>query len=70
MRTKSKPAPTRKPTRKDLLRVITELQKLIGTALMHHGNDRNGNGFELGQKALSEAHTLCIEARSFDPPMD
>lgn len=60
----------KKPTRKDLMKVITELQKLIGTAMSRHGNDRDPNGFEKGQIALEQAHNLCIEARSFDPPTD
>lgn len=61
---------TRKPTRKDLLRVITELQNLVGQAMGTHANDRDRNGFEKGQKVLEEAHELCIRARAFDPPTD
>ena len=44
----------------------TELQRLIGGAMKHHGNDRDG--YEKGQKALERAHEQCFEARSFDPP--
>jgi hypothetical protein len=61
---------TKKPSRKELLKVITELQKLVGTAMHTHGNDRDPNGFERGQKALERAHELCIQARAFDPPTD
>jgi len=61
---------TKKPSRRDLLRVITELQHLIGQASAYIGNDRNPNGYEQGMKTLEQAHTLCIEARSFDPPTD
>lgn len=61
---------TKKPTRKELLMVITELQGLIGTALAAHGNDRNPSGFEKGQQVLQQAHELCIQARTFDPPTD
>jgi uncharacterized protein (DUF1778 family) len=57
-----------KPTRAVLLRVVEELQNLIGQASAHHGNDRDPDSFELGQKALEQAHDLCIQARSFDPP--
>lgn len=61
---------TKKPTRKDLLEVVTELQRLVGTAMSQHGNDRDPSGFEKGQRALQQAHELCIQARSFDPPTD
>lgn len=60
----------KKPTRKDLLAVITELQNLVGTAMSAHANDRDPAGFEKGQKALEQAHELCILARSYDPPID
>ena len=59
---------TKKPSRKDLLRVITELQGMIGNALGLHWNDRDPQGHENGQRLLQEAHDLCIRARSFDPP--
>jgi hypothetical protein len=60
----------KKPTRKDLLRVITELQRLVGTAMSAHGNDQDPHGFEKAQKTLEQAHALCIDARAFDPPTD
>lgn len=60
----------KKPNRKEMLAIITELQLLIGKAIGLHGNDRDPNGYEKGQKILEEAHQLCIEARSFDPPTD
>lgn len=60
----------KKPSRKDLLKVITRLQVLIGQAEAFHGNDRDPNGHEKGQKALRQAHELCIQARSFDPPTE
>lgn len=59
---------TKKPSRKDLLKVIGELQNLVGSAHGLHGNDRNRMGFEEGQKKLEQAHELCIQARSFDKP--
>lgn len=58
----------KKPTRKDLLKVIDKLQELVGSAHHLHANDRNRMGFEDGQKKLEEAHELCIVARSFDKP--
>nr|WP_280971437.1 hypothetical protein [Cupriavidus gilardii]WDE72675.1 hypothetical protein [Cupriavidus gilardii] len=61
---------TKKPTRKELLMVITELQGLIGRAMARHGNDRDRDGYEKGQKLLEQAHELCIQARTFDPPTD
>lgn len=59
----------KKPTRKDLLVIIGELQTLIGSAHGLHANDRNPMGFEDGQKKLEQAHELCIQARSFDKPV-
>ncbi len=58
----------KRPHRRDLLKVITKLQTLIGKAQALHGNDRNPNGFEQGQDTLNEAFNLCLDARSFDPP--
>ncbi|WP_224005378.1 hypothetical protein [Paraburkholderia tropica] len=60
----------KKPSRRELLIVITELQSLIGQAQGQHANDRDRNSFEAGQKLLEQAHELCIQARSFDPPTD
>jgi hypothetical protein len=61
---------TKKPSRKELLRVISELQRLVGSAHHLHANDLNRIGFEDGQKKLEEAHELCIQATAFDPPTD
>lgn len=61
---------SKKPTRRDLLKVVTELQALISKGRSLHGNDRNPHGFEQGQNVLQEAFELCIAARSFDPPTD
>lgn len=47
---------------------VGRLQHLIGFAMMHHGNDRDPNGFEKGQKALSEAFTICVDMLSKYPP--
>ena len=59
---------TAKPSRRKLMQVICELQRLVGEASAFHGNDRDNDGFEKGQKLLAEAHKLCLDARSFDPP--
>jgi len=57
----------RKPTRKDLLIVISRLQQMIGYAKSKHGNDRDQFGFEDGQRTLGKAFNLCIEAVGQDP---
>jgi len=59
----------RRPTRRDLLVIIGRLQDLIGRASAAHCDDKNRDGFELGMKALAEAHELCIEAARRDPPV-
>ncbi|MCK5020054.1 MAG: hypothetical protein KAS32_23575 [Candidatus Peribacteraceae bacterium] len=59
---------TSKPNRKQLIKVISELQDMISSAKTYHGNDRNPHGFERGQKTLENAFELCVDARSFDPP--
>lgn len=59
----------RRPTRRDLLIVVGQLQDLIGQAEAEHANDRSPDGFERGQEALRLAHDLCVRARSFDPPV-
>lgn len=56
-----------KPTHDDLLRVIGQLQNLIGHAKGNYGNDQNPDGFERGQDALDEAFELCIDARGHFP---
>lgn len=53
-----------------LLRVISELQGLVGRASSYHANDRDRNGHEKGQACLHTAHELCIEASSFDDQVD
>lgn len=60
----------RKPTRKDLLIVIGRLQDLVGLASAEYSNDRDPNGFEKGQATLRDAHVLCIDVLSHDPPLE
>ncbi len=62
--------PKRRPTRRDLLIVITRLQDLVSDAVSHAGDDRDPNRFGNTMRPLKEAHELCIDARGFDPPLD
>lgn len=57
----------RKPTRKEIMVVLSELQRLVGEASAHEANDRDLHGHEKCQKLLEVAHDLCIEVRAFDP---
>jgi len=59
----------RKPTRRDLLVIITRLQGMIGTAHGEHFNDRSRTAFETAQRILKKAHELCIDARSHEDPV-
>lgn len=61
---------TKKPSRNDLLKIVTLLQTMISNGRSLHANDLNPHGFEQGQKVLQDAFELCIKARSFDPPTD
>ena len=61
---------TKKPSRRELLKVVTELQSLIGDALGAHYNDRDPNAFHKVKAPLDKALELCVHARSFDPPTD
>ena len=61
---------TKKPTRKDLLKVISRLQGLIGSAQGIYDNDIATNRADRLHLLLEEAFDLCIQARSFDPPGD
>ena len=60
----------RKPTRRDLLLLIGHLQNQIGDAIGSIRDDQSPDSFEAGLRELHEAHDLCIEARSYDPPLD
>lgn len=61
---------TKKPSRRELLKVVSELQDLIGEAVAAHANDRDPDAFVKVQTPLEKAFELCIQARSFDPPTD
>lgn len=57
----------KRPTRTDLLGVISSLQHHMGLA-MAANNDRNPNRFAETQGYLEQGSKLCIEARMYDPP--
>ncbi len=58
----------RKPSRNDLLRVVSELQDLIGEAMAAHDNDRDPDSQLKVRAPLVKGFDLCVQARSFDPP--
>lgn len=57
------------PSRRDLLLVIGELQNLIGE-IQAVDNDRNQRREDDKQPLFKKAHQLCVDARSFDPPLE
>ncbi len=60
----------KKPTRRDLLIVIGQLQTSIGRIASAANNDRSQNRIEVVNEESDRAFELCIEARSFDPPIE
>lgn len=58
-----------KPTRRDLLLVIGQLQDLIGEANGIAGNDRNPNRLAETKGTLDMAFGLAVEAQGFDKPV-
>jgi hypothetical protein len=58
-----------RPTRRDLLIVLGQLQTIFGEA-KGVSNDRNPNREHDLQAKLQEGFDLCLGARNFDPPMD
>ena len=58
----------KKPSRRDLLRVIAVVQQLIGEARGAHANDRDPEAFERAQTLLARAMDICDEARQYDAP--
>lgn len=58
---------TLRPTRGDLLRVIAELQVLVGRAKNAFENDRDPDRESSVRDPLTRAFELCIEARQYDP---
>lgn len=58
-----------KPTRRDLLLVIGHLQDIIGE-IRGAAGDRNPDRAADIARLTMQGHKLCIEARSFDPPIE
>lgn len=56
----------KKPTRRELLKVITESQNLFGS-IMAAFSDRNPNRAADIEHLTTEGFELCLNARSFDP---
>lgn len=57
-----------KPSRKDLLKVISELQALFGKINATYHNDRLEDRASKIAQACEEGMEMCITARAFDPP--
>jgi hypothetical protein len=58
-----------RPTRRDLLLVIGELQDIIGAMGSTYANDRAVDRAEPIQVLEKRGMELCVLARSFDPPI-
>lgn len=69
LRTRFVPPIKKKPTRKELVAAIQELQGLIGRAKGAAWNDRNPNRMADIQIPLEQAFDLCVESLSFEPPL-
>ena len=63
------PRPAKKPSRRDLLLVIGELQDIIGKLGSTYQNDRSRERAEPIQDLVKRGMDLCIIARSYDPPL-
>lgn len=57
-----------RPSRKDLLRVVGQLQDLIGQARAAYENDRSTERADAVTGPLNKAFDLAVLARSLDPP--
>jgi len=60
----------KKPTRRDLLLVIGDLQDILGALGATYGNDRSYGRAEPIQDLVKRGMDLCIQARSYDPPLE
>ena len=58
----------RRPTRRDLLVLIGRLQDAIGRGIAAYDGEGKTRADDI-HAALDPAFDLCIEARSFDPPV-
>lgn len=59
-----------KPTRRDLLLVIGELQNIVGQMYSTYANDRAVDRAGPLKELSDRGHQLCSDARSFDPPIE
>jgi hypothetical protein len=57
----------KKPTRRELLAVVTECQNLFGE-IMAAFSDTNPNRADDITRLTDQGFNLCLKARSFDPP--
>jgi len=57
-----------KPNRKQLIRVIQELQDLLGQARGAALDDRNINRMRDLLRPLDQGFDLCVESLQYDPP--
>ena len=58
----------RKPTRGDLIALLTWAASEAGTAKNEHDNDRSRTGFEDGQRRLEQLRDRLFEAAGHFPP--
>lgn len=58
-----------KPTRRQLLAYLSEIQNAIGDAGCCSLDDRNPDRAKILANALKRAHQLCIDAQSHDRPV-
>lgn len=59
----------KKPTRRDLLLVVGQLQDIIGRIGASAMDDKQRERAATVQAAVEEGMELCILARGFDPPL-
>jgi len=57
-----------KPTRRDLIAVVEQLQDHVGEAMQWIDADTTPDAKTRMRAALSAAHDLCISTREHDPP--
>lgn len=58
-----------KPTRRQLLAYLAEIQNAIGDAGCYSLDDTNPNRGAALANALRRAHKLCVEAQTHDRPV-
>lgn len=58
-----------RPTRRQLLAYLSEIQNAIGDAGCYSLEDKNPDRAAMLARALRRAHQLCIDAQSKDRPV-